>query len=144
MSEEEQVNQRVPKQTEFTVQLPDRNYQFEKCLVIRPVTKEISSQVTTVTIDELGNRVSSSTASDTATQIDAAPVTKPVDDGQGKVVQQPITGAELEAVTEDIVRAATWGLGCPGGCGQFWEFRYDDMVPQVVTCPMCGAKITLV
>ena len=137
----EEVTNPTFRQMEFAIQLPDREHQFEKCQVIRPITVQTVIQATVTKTDELGNIIPApTTTNDAQSSTDQAPVTK--DDGNGN--QIPITGADLDAVTQDIVQAATWGLGCPGNCGHFWNFTYDDMVPQILTCPVCSAQVTLV
>jgi hypothetical protein len=51
-------------------------------------------------------------------------------------------------VPDDIEQAireqGKWGLGCPGNCGYFWTFTYEEMVPQIIICPVCGVKVNLV
>lgn len=49
-----------------------------------------------------------------------------------------------EDLEDHLKHLGVWGLGCPGNCGMFWEFGYEDMVPQLVKCPRCGVEITLV
>jgi hypothetical protein len=48
-----------------------------------------------------------------------------------------------EDIDKVIKARGQWGLGCPGNCGYFWSFTYEDMVPQILTCPQCGVHVTL-
>ena len=82
---------------EQTIVSPDPAFQFEKCLVYEtvtvPVVDSVSGESSTVEVVQ--------------------PITKVFEDGSCV----PITGADLEAVQDDIVFAATLGVGC-SGCGQ--------------------------
>jgi hypothetical protein len=220
----ESIPNPTPKQMAFTVTLPDPITQYQKCPVMKTVTRTTQTTVETIVTDESGNTISDnmiapdpvvSTYKIQAT-IPGTPYTQTNPDGSIATItpQVPVTwdqivaaakvvlpliasqgqsalaaplstGAALIAgnasteapalspadtalktavssspVTADLINnifpdptvdpqayavaQGTWGLGCPAGCGHFWQFANEDIVSQILTCPRCGAKVTLV
>lgn len=177
---EEQTNP-TPRQMEYTITLPDRGAQWEKCPAIVNKTKTVQL-VTRETID--GNTVETEgeeqeveyqeTLMDTSDPSNPIPVmlsdcvnivhnavTMLSAPSKMTTLQSDLSPAEVAVPTmadsitgtfadedgvvdEDVLKQrAKWGLGCPGSCGHFWEFPYQDMVPQILICPKCGVKVTL-
>jgi hypothetical protein len=173
----------APKQMDFTVVLPDREKQWEKCVAYVVKTKLVT-QSTTEVIDDVSKTVSSDPIevsyiemavedkgtdlhgeplkepiklSDVAKKVDDAVAIidiKPVPEDQSKEEKAKIAVADSLTTTfaddkgiideKKLKELATWGLGCPGNCGYFWEFKYVNIVPQRLHCPQCGVNINLV
>lgn len=207
----------------FTVTLPDSATQYQKCPVMKTVTRTTTTTVETVDTDESGNTLNDNTATPdpviTTYQVQATapgtPYTQTNPDGSTATITPQVlitwdqvvaaakvvlliiasqgqaalaaplsTGAALIAgnesttpalspantalkaalpsstITADLVNnifsdptvdpeayavaQGTWGLGCPAGCGFFWQFANEDIIPQIITCPRCGANVTLI
>lgn len=121
------------------VPMPDPAYQFEKCMVYETVPE-------TTTDPETG---------ETVTVEVQKPITKTVDG-----VEVPITGADLEAIQEQIQQAATLGVTCEG-CESSITLQpsndlqgYETVDPNIVSvrlddgsqriyCPVCGKPVVL-